>query len=109
MSALDHSHLLTRLIILCELLMQQRYNDDAASALDLHEKIDAEFNRPADGERVITDAVVMCMEAALLAQHAMMQRQRLRSFTFVRVIGVLLPDVRDALALALEQRMRPTP
>lgn len=109
MSALDHAHLLTRLIILAEAVLQARHAHDLSEVIDLHEKIDAEYQRPSDGERVITDVICMCTEAVVNAHHAMMNRQRVRSFAFTRVVGVLLPDVRDALALAIEVRKRPTP
>lgn len=108
MSALDHRNLLTRLIILAEAVLQARHAHDLCDIVDLHEKIDAEYQRPADGDRVITDVVCMCTEAVVNAHHAMMNRQRSRSQAFTRVVGVLLPDVRDALALAIEIRKRPT-
>ncbi len=105
MSAMDHSHLLTRLIITAEQSLQMRSEPGAG---DLFKAVETEAAKPVDRERVIGPEITLCAMAAALAQLELATNDRRRAAIFLRVIGVLLPEVRIALALAIEQRKRPT-
>ncbi|NUU41401.1 hypothetical protein [Tardiphaga robiniae] len=108
MSALDHSHLLTRLIMTGEAVLQMRHSSDHEIIIDLAAAIEAEARRPADIERVIDAGTVMCAQAVMQADKLLQSVDRHKAVRFIRVVGVLLPEVRDALGLAIEQRRRPT-
>lgn len=110
MSAMDHSTLLTKLIIAGESVVQMRAGALELEALeDLIEGIRAEYHKPSESpQRVIDDRVLMCASAVKCADHHLRRHTRKASRPFVQVVGVLLPEVRHALELAIEQRKRPT-
>ncbi|MBR0700153.1 hypothetical protein JQ599_09600 [Bradyrhizobium diazoefficiens] len=109
MSGMDHSSLLTRLIIACEATLQMRQAADREALIDLIAAVEVEARRPTDQMRVVDDSVVMCAQAVLHADKHLRSFQRPHARPFVQVAGVLLPEVRSALEVAIEQRKRPTP
>lgn len=109
MSAMDHSTLLTKLIIACEASLQLRHGLNREALCELAGAIGHESAAPTDVARVMTEEVVMCADAVVIADGHLRSYARHKARPFLQVIGVLLPEVRHALTLALEQRKRPTP
>lgn len=109
MSAMDHSSLLQRLIIAGEMATQMRHGADRGAVIDLVMAIEVEAKKPHDAPTPMHEAVVLCAQAVEIADTYLRSPLRERAAPFVRVVGVLLPDVRVAMQLAMEQRMRPTP
>lgn len=109
MSALDHATLLTKLIIACEAALQLRQGLNREALFGVVSDVRTARVAPSDVERVITDEVLMCAEAVLLADAQLRSYSREKARPFLQVVGVLLPELRGALALAIEQRKRPTP
>lgn len=107
MIAMDHPTLLTRLIDEAERAIQMRAGADAAAVSELVDAIHAECQKPAERERAIGEEIMLCASAVLLAGAELRGYDRRRAAIFLRVVGVLLPEVRLALALAIEQRKRP--
>src|SRR4051812_18449 len=108
MSAMDHSSLLGRLIDLSERALQMRYEAERDGITDLANKLAEEHEKPAEGARVIGYEIIMCCDAVLEADRELRGHDRRRAAIFLRVVGVLLPEVRIALAVAIEQRKRPS-
>lgn len=108
MSALDHSSLLEQLIISGELAIQMRSTREPAALLELAKSVQIEFAAPVDGVRVI-DADTMIFATALVeAATCLRSHNRARATRYLRIVGVLMPEIREALSLAIEQRKRPT-
>ena len=108
MSALDNASLLEQLIISGELAIQMRSTRPAETIAELVEAIENAFDRPADDVRTIDyDTVIfaMSLSAATLAMH---RHDRTDAAKYLRVIGVLLPEIRSSLSVAIEQRKRPS-
>lgn len=108
MSATDHPSLLTSLIIASETALQMRYGADRENLIDLVAAIENEGRKPTDQARVIDDEIVMCAQAVLHADRHLRSFSRPNARPFCQVIGVLLPEARSALEMAIEQRKRPT-
>jgi 7,8-dihydro-6-hydroxymethylpterin-pyrophosphokinase len=109
MMVLDHPTLLTNLIIASEAALQMRHASDRERLIDLAAAIENEGRKPTDRQRVIDDDIVMCAQAVLHADRHLRSFSRPSARPFCQVIGVLLPEVRAALEIAIEQRKRPTP
>lgn len=109
MTGFDHPSLLTRLIIGSEAAIQMRHAPDREALIDLVAAIEAEGRRPTDRPRVIDDEIVMCAQAMLHADKHLRSFHRRNATPFLQVVGVLLPEVRRAMEMALEDRNRPTP
>lgn len=109
MSAMEHSSLLTRLIQASEHALQMRCDAEQQPLVDLFETIVAESQKPVEAVRIIGAEITMCASAVLLADSELRGHDRRRAAIFLRVVGVLLPEARIALALAIEQRKRPSP
>ena len=106
----DDVHALTTLIAHATLAVSMRANPDQA-ALDVSiEMVIAANRRPAEAARAIDNHTVLFAHALKHCDIALNKHQREAAMKFVRVVGVMLPDIRDDLARALEnRRARPTP
>lgn len=109
MIALDPPSLLTKLIIASETCLQMRQEPDREALVDLVAAIENERRKPTDRVRVIDDEIVMCAQAVLHADRHLRSFSRPNAKPFVQVVGVLLPEARAALDIAIEQRKRPSP
>lgn len=109
MSALDHPTLLTKLVIASECALQMRLGMEREALMDLVLAIEAEQRKPVDQVRVINEEILMCATAVAHADQHLRSARREASASFLRVVGVLLPEVRRSLELAIEQRKRPSP
>jgi hypothetical protein len=109
MSALDHASLLQQLVIAGEMVIQMRSSRGADALASLAEQVNAEYHKPADGVRVIDVDAIIFINALLGAASEIAGYHRERAAKYVRVIGVLLPDIRERLSTAIELRNRPTP
>lgn len=109
MSALDHVSILGRLISEGERAMQVRSHHGAelTALADLADRVAAEFDAPTDRERVIDCETMIFATALCAAAERIAQHRRGEAAKFLRVLGVLMPDIRNALATAIEQRKRP--
>ena len=108
MSAMDHVSLLEQLIISGELAIQMRSSRSPETTSLMISQVTAEYAKPADGVRVIGRDTMIFASALGGASDAMWSHDRSEAAKYVRVIGVLLPDIRAAFALAIELRKRPT-
>ncbi|MFT4115448.1 hypothetical protein [Bradyrhizobium sp.] len=101
---IDHSHILTRLIAAGELALQMRFGADAEEIQQLCAEVEKADRQPAETARVIDDVTRLYAQALYLTDHALRRYQRDRAICAGRVVAVLLPDVRNALGIAIEQR-----
>lgn len=110
MMTMDHPTLLTKLIIASESVVQMRAGAlDVEYLQELVDEIRLQHRKPSEtSERPIDDRVLMCAEAVVIADRHLRTYASKRSRPFVQVVGVLLPEVRHALELAIEHRKRPT-
>jgi hypothetical protein len=109
MSALDHPSLLEQLIIAGELALQMRSSRSPETIEALIAAVGVEFEKPVDGPRVIDLDTIIFATALSGAGMAMWNHKRSEAAKYLRVIGVLMPDIRAALGEAIEIRKRPTP
>lgn len=108
MSALDHASLLEQLIITGELVIQMRSARTPETVAELRDEVAAEYARPCEGLRVIGLDTLIFAEALCGATLALRGHRRDEAAKFVRVIGVLLPEIRSSLSAAIELRKRPS-
>ena len=108
MSAMDHPSLLEQLIITGELVIQMRSARTPETVGLLRDEVAAEYARPCDGLRVIGLDTLIFAEALVGATPALRGIRRDEATKFVRVVGVLLPEIRYALTAAIELRKRPS-
>jgi NAD(P)H-dependent flavin oxidoreductase YrpB (nitropropane dioxygenase family) len=109
MSAMDHPTLLQQLIITGELTIQMRSTRTPEALAELITSIETEYARPADGERVIDLDTIIFGTALIGAAAALGGHDRNGAAKYLRVVGVLMPEIRSAYAKAIEARRRPTP
>lgn len=109
MSALDHPSLLERLIVRSELALQMRTPGESEDLADLAERLNLEFHKPAeDGRRVIGPDTMIAMEALRAAADHIRGHDRASAARYLRVLGVLMPEIREALSSAIDKMRRPT-
>ncbi|UPJ43910.1 hypothetical protein IVB40_07525 [Bradyrhizobium sp. 40] len=108
---IEREQILMRLIAAGEAAIQMRFGPDADEISRLEADVERADRQPAEGERVIDDVARLYARALYLADHALRRHNRPRALSVGRVVAVLLPDMRDALSAAVEQRIksRPTP
>lgn len=108
MSQMDHPSLLEALIIAGEAALQMRNMGQPERIGTLIERVEAEYDLPADTERVIDMDTLIFATAVGAACEALHGFERKKAAKYLRVIGVLMPDIREALRIAIEIRRRPT-
>lgn len=108
MSAFDHPSLLEQLIITGELVLQMRSARTPETVTSLRDEVALEYARPVDGLRVIGLDTLIFAEALCGATLALRGMRRDEAAKFIRVVGVLLPEIRQSLSAAIEIRKRPT-
>lgn len=108
--ASDDVSVLSRLIDHAILAVSVRPNPEQALLDANFDMVRAAAQRPSEGNRAIDDHTVLFATAIKLCDKALHTHQRGAATKFIRVIGALLPDIRDDLSRAIENRKaRPTP
>jgi hypothetical protein len=67
------------------------------------------FSKPTDQKRVVHRYTIMLCEAMCNAAQARRQGRAHSEPIYYQIMGTILPAVRGDLAVAYEQRNRPTP
>ena len=108
MSELNHPSLLERLIVRSELALQMRNPGEPNDLADLSERLNQAFRAPADGARVIDTDTMIAMSALFAAADFIRSHDRAKAARYLRVLGVLMPEIREALSVAIDKTRRPT-
>jgi hypothetical protein len=108
MQHLDNASLLEQLIVTAELTLQMRSTRAPEFVAELAQSVDDAYARATDIVRVIDIDTLIFMQALGEATLHLRSYQHHRAARYLRVIGVLLPEIREAFSVAIEQRKRPT-